>query len=173
MESTELLGMFQQCWVGVKSASFDCILVFPCRHSNGEREPPHVMSTSTLPMLGCVKSTPVNCATQRSALHFPLSPLSPLYLRPIFFIYSKNFLSSPPSPSFSRVRVVESKLISRFASLSHSPLLLRTRNRHHRWTKLSQQHFPTVDKNKIFSFKTVVSRDGEESRDLANAEEDS
>ena len=159
MESTELLGMFQQRWVGVKSASFDCILVFPCRHSNGERAAPCDGRVDTTDVrLRDVNSGQLRHSKISSA--FPaLTPLSSS-LSPAHFLYLFKKLPFFPSLFFSRACCW--KQIDFPFRLSHSLLpffLFRTRNRHHRWTMLSQQQrLPSVNKDNILSFKTGVKR---------------
>ena len=163
MEPTELLGMFQQRWVGVKSASFDCILVFPCRHSNGERAAPWDGHVDPID----VRLREVNSGQLR---HSKISPAFPALtpsssLSSAHFLYLFKKLPFFPFPSLFLACVLLKANWFPVSPLSLSlPFSseLGRRNRHHRRTTLSLTTFTkSWYKNKIFSFKIVVSREGE------------
>ena len=123
--STNLDGMSLQCWVGVKKCEFWLHSRFPMSPLNGRKKLPTwgadrdswkqvawVQRQSIAEFAFVSRVGPASSALKSLSTPPPLSLAHFLYL-------FKNFLS-PLSLLFSRVRVVESKLISRFASLSQN-----------------------------------------------------
>ena len=109
--------MFLQCWVGVKKCEFWLHSRFPMSPLNGRKKRLTWGVDQNSLKAGCVSSVQVNCGVCFNhrglpciSQSHPLLPLSPAHF---LYLFKKLPFSSP---SISCVRVVESKLISRFAS---------------------------------------------------------